>query len=70
MDKNKYKANYLIITVINGNNMINHNSKSNPISDNYYKHIYTCFNSYKFSLINFYFRFVKYASDKKTLFPM
>ena len=38
-----------MIIIINGNDIIEHNTKDNPISDNYFTSMYTSFSSYKFS---------------------
>ena len=43
-----------MILIINGNDIIDHNSKKNPISDNYFTNTYTSFSMYKFSLIYYY----------------
>ena len=68
-DKSKYNADELMILIINGNDIINHNSKKNPISDNYFTYSYTSFSIYKFSLINYYLQFIKYESDNGLFFP-
>ena len=68
-DKSKYKADELMILIINGNDIIDHNSKKNPISDNYFTNTYTSFSMYKFSLIYFYLQFIKYESDNGIFFP-
>lgn len=68
-DKSKYTADDLMIIIINGNDIIEHNTKDNPISDNYFTSMYTSFSSYKFSLINYYFQFIKYESDNGLFFP-
>ena len=68
-DKSKYNADELMILIINGNDIINHNSKKNPISDNYFTNTYTSFSMYKFSLINYYLQFIKHESDNGFFFP-
>ena len=68
-NNSKYMPDDLMIIIINGNDIIEHNAKDNPISDKYFTSIYTSFSSYKFSLINYYFQFVKYESDNGLFFP-
>ena len=68
-DKSIYIADELLMFICNGNDIIEHDSKDNPISNNYFTPTYTSFSSYKFSLINFYFQFIKYESDNGLFFP-
>ena len=64
-----YSANDLIIYIINGNDVIDHSNKDNPISNNYFTSIYTSFSSEKFNIINYFLQFIKYESDDGFLFP-
>ena len=68
-EKSKYIADDLFLFICNGNDIIEHESKDNPISNNYFTPTYTSFSSYKFSLITFYFQFIKYESDNGLFFP-
>ena len=65
----KYTANDLIISIINGNDIINQTSRKNPISNNYFTSTYTSFSKNKFNVINYYLQFIKYESDDGFLFP-
>ena len=64
-----YSANDIILYIINGNDVIDHSNKDNPISNNYFTSIYTSFSSEKFNIINYYLQFIKYESDDGFLFP-
>ena len=65
----KYTANDLIFYILNGNDIIDHTSKNNPISNNYFTSTYTSFSPNKFNVINYYLQFIKYESDDGFLFP-
>ena len=64
-----YTANDVILYIMNGNDVIDHSSKSNPISNNYFSSTYAGFSTSKFNIINYYFQFIKYESDDGFLFP-
>ena len=64
-----YTADDLIFGIINGNDIIEHDKKNFPISENYFTMTYTSFSKYKFTLTNFYFQFIKYESDEGLFFP-
>ena len=64
-----YTADDLMLGIINGNDIIEHNKKNYPISENYLTKTYTSFSKYKFTLTNFYFQFIKYKSDEGLFFP-
>ena len=64
-----YTADDLMFGIINGNDIIEHNKKNYPISENYLTKTYTSFSKYKFTLTNFYFQFIKYKSDEGLFFP-
>ena len=55
--------------IINGNDIIEHDKKNYPISDNYFTMSYTSFSTFKFTLTNYYFQFIKYESDEGLFFP-
>lgn len=64
VEDSNYTADDLIFGIINGNDIIEHNKKNYPISENYLTMTYTSFSKYKFTLTNFYFQFIKYESDE------
>jgi hypothetical protein len=64
-----YTADDLMFGIINGNDIIEHDKKNYPISENYFTMTYTSFSKYKFTLTNFYFQFIKYESDEGLFFP-
>ena len=68
-ENSTYTANDVIFYIVNGNDVIDHSSKSNPISNNYFSSTYTFFSSSKFNIINYFFQFIKYESDDGLLFP-
>ena len=65
----EYTANDLIISIINGNDIIEHTNRKNPISNNYFTSTYTSFSTNKFNVINYNLQFIKYESDDGFLFP-
>ena len=68
-EKSKYTANDIIIYIMNGNDIIDHSNKNNPISNNYFTSTYTSFSTTKFNIINYYLQFINYESDDGFLFP-
>ena len=68
-EKSRYTANDIIFYIINGNDIIDHNNKNSPISNNYFSSTYTSFSSNKFNVVNFFLQFIKYESDDGILFP-
>jgi len=68
-ENSKYTTNDVIFYILNGNDVIDHTSKNNPISNNYFSSTYTSFGSNKFNVINYYLQFIKYESDDGILFP-
>ena len=68
-ERSGYTANDLILYIINGNDVIDHSNRNNPISYNYFTSIYTSFSSSKFHIMNYYLQFIKYESDDGFLFP-
>ena len=68
-ESSRYTANDIILYIINGNDVIDHSNKNNPISNNYFTSTYTSFSSNKFNIINFFLQFIKYESDDGILFP-
>ena len=53
-ENSKYIANDVIFYILNGNDVIGHTSKNNPISNNYFSSTYTSFSTNKFNVINYY----------------
>ena len=68
-NQSKYSADELIIYIMNGNDIIEHNNKDNPIINNYFSYSYNSFSASKLTLINYYFQFIKYESDTGLIFP-
>ena len=68
-ESSKNTANDVILYIINGNDVIDHSDKNNPISHNYFTSIYTSFSSEKFNIINYYLQFIKYESDDGFILP-
>ena len=64
----KYSADDLLLYIMNGNDVIEHNNKNNPISNNYFTYSYNSFSSSRLTLINYYFQFIKYESDTGLIF--
>jgi hypothetical protein len=52
-----------LLGIINSNNVVNH-MKTNPFSDIYYTSVYSDFSRTKYSIINYYFQYIKYESDR------
>ena len=65
----QYTANNIIIYIVNGNGIIDHSNKNDPISNNYFTSTYASFSTTKFNIINYYLQFIKYESDDGFLFP-
>ena len=68
-EESDYNGDDLMLMIINGNDIIEHDKKNYPISDNYFTMSYTSFSTFKFTLTNYYFQFIKYESDEGLFFP-
>ena len=68
-EQSNYTGDNLMLMIINGNDIIEHSKKNYPVSDNYFTMSYTSYSSYKFTLTNYYFQFIKYESDEGLFFP-
>ena len=68
-EESDYNGDNLMLMIINGNDIIEHDKKNYPISDNYFTMSYTSFSTFKFTLTNYYFQFIKYESDEGLFFP-
>ena len=68
-EESNYNGDDLMLMIINGNDIIDHGKKNHPISDNYFTMAYTSFSTFKFTLTNYYFQFIKYESDEGLFFP-
>ena len=69
-EESDYNSDDLMFMIINGNDMIEHDKKNFPISDNYFTMTYTSFSTFKFTLTNYYFQFIKYESDEGLFFQI
>ena len=49
--------------IVSENNIINHNNKDKPISENFIYHMTSSFHSIEFTSINYDIQFIKYESD-------
>ena len=49
--------------IINENNIINHNNKNKPISENFIYHVTSSFHSIEFTSENYVVQYIKYESD-------
>ena len=68
-EESDYNGDDLMLMIINGNDIIEHEKKNYPISDNYFTMTYTSYSAFKFTLTNYYFQFIKYESDEGLFFP-
>ena len=67
-NESDYNGDDVMLMIINGNDIIEHSKKNYPISDNYFTMTYTSYSTYKFTLTNYYFQFIKYESDEGLFF--
>ena len=54
--------------IVSQNSLIDHNNKSNPLSNSYEFHPTTSFSSSQFTKVNYNFQFIKYESDNGFFF--
>jgi len=54
--------------LVSQNSLIDHNNKSNPLSNSFEYHFTPSFSSSQFTTVNFNFQFIKYESDNGFLF--
>ena len=65
----EYNLNNLVLSIINNNDIMEHNNKHNPISNNYLANSFSIINPSKYSFINYYLQYINYESDTGLLFP-
>ena len=63
-----YKPEKIQSLIVSENNLIDHNNKSNPLSNSFEYHPTPSFSSSQFTTINYNFQFIKYESDDGYLF--
>jgi len=54
--------------IVSQNSLIDHNNKSNPLSNSYEYHFTPSFSSIQFTSVNYNFQFIKYESDNGFIF--
>ena len=54
--------------IVSQNSLIDHNNKSNPLSNSYEFHSTTSFSSSQFTKVDYYFQYIKYESDNGYFF--
>ena len=68
-EDNNFNFNNLVLSIINNNDIMEHNNKNNPISNSDLTFSYSIINPSKFSFINYYLQYINYESDTGLLFP-
>ena len=58
-----YKPEKIQSLIVSENNLIDHNNKSNPLSNSYEYHPTPSFSSSQFTTVNYNFQFIKYETD-------
>jgi hypothetical protein len=60
----------MALLIISENDIINHNNKNKPISENFIYHMPSSFSNLESSEIKYYLQYIKYESDDGYFFPV